>query len=235
MSYCVECGVKLGEAEEKCPLCGTVVQNPVHPYSPRTPKPFPVRTPEQNLQIDRRYLLGLISMAMLLPAGLCMLINLLIAGRLTWSLYPVGALVLLFVALAVPILVKKHRIYITITMNSLVLLGYLKMVELLSGSMGWFSPVVFPVIIMAALMVLGITASIRQHLIRELAIPATILAVISLLSLTVELLVSSQMLKQLHVVWSPFVMLPCSFIALMLYLIQSHQPLRDELKKRLHI
>ncbi len=235
MSYCVECGVKLGEAEEKCPLCGTVVQNPIHPYNPRAPKPFPMRTQEQNLQMDRRYLLGLISMAMLLPAALCMVFDLFFGGGITWSLYPVGALALLFVALAVPILVKKHRIYVTIAIDALVLLGYLKMVELLSYAEGWFTPVVFPVIIMAALMVLGTTASIRQHLIRELAIPATILTLIALLSLTIELLVSSQVLKQLQVAWSPFVMLPCGFIAFMLYLIQSHKPLREELKKRLHI
>ena len=225
MSYCVECGVKLGEAEEKCPLCGTVMQNPIHPYNPRVPKPFPMRTQEQNLQMDRRYLLGLISMAMLLPAALCMVLDLFFGGRITWSLYPVGALVLLFVALAVPILVKKHRIYVTIAIDALVLLGYLKLVELLSNAEGWFTPVVFPVIIMASLMVLGTTASIR----------ATILTLVALLSLAIELLVSSQVLKQLHVAWSPFVMLPCGFIALMLYLIQSHKPLREELKKRLHI
>ncbi len=235
MSYCVECGVKLGEAEEKCPLCGTMVQNPIHPYSPRAPKPFPVRTKEQNLQIDRRYLLGLISMAMLLPAALCMVIDLFFGGRISWSFYPVGALVLLFVALAVPILVKKHRTYVTIAIDSLVLLGYLKMVELLSGAEGWFTPVVFPLIMLAALMVLGMTASVRQRLIRELSIPATILTLVALLSLAAELLVSSQMFRQLQVAWSPFVMLPCGFIALMLYLVQTHKPLREELKKRLHI
>ncbi len=235
MSYCVECGVKLGEAEEKCPLCQTLVQNPIHPYNPRTPKPFPVRTPEQNLQIDRRFLLGLISTAMLLPAAICVIIDFFFGGRITWSVYPVGALVLLFVALAVPILVKKYRIYVTIVMDALVLLGYLKMVELLSGSMGWFSPIVFPVVMLSALMVLGVTASVRQRLLKELAVPATILLLIAILALSVELLVTSQLYGELAITWSPFVMLPCGFIALMLYIVHSHKPLRDELKRRLHI
>jgi hypothetical protein len=235
MSYCVECGVKLGEAEGKCPLCQTVVQNPVHPFDPRTPKPYPVRTKEQDLEMDRRYLLGLISTAVLMPAGLCILIDLLFGGGITWSLYPVGALALLFVALAVPIIVKKHRIYITISMDSLVLLGYLRMVELLSGQVGWFTPVVLPVILLASLLVLGMTASIRQRLIKGLAIPATSLTLIAFLSLTVELLVSSRMLGRLTILWSPFVMLPCCFVALMMFLIQAHQPLREELKRRLHI
>ena len=235
MAYCVECGVKLGEAEGKCPLCGTAVQNPIHPYNPRTPKPFPVRTPEQNLQIDRRYLLGLISSAMLLPAAICVVLDFFFGGRISWSVYPVGALVLLFVALAVPILVKKHRIYVTIAMDALVLLGYLKMVELLSESRGWFSPIVFPVIMLAALMVLGVTASVRQRLLRELAVPATILLLVAILAFSVELLVSSQMYGELRIAWSPFVMLPCCFIALMLYIVHSHKPLREELKKRLHI
>jgi hypothetical protein len=30
-------------------------------------------------------------------------------------------------------------------------------------------------------------------------------------------------------------MLPCCFVALMMFLIQAHQPLREELKRRLHI
>ena len=235
MSYCVECGVKLGEAEEKCPLCNTLVQNPIHPYNPRTPKPYPVRTPEQNLQIDRKYLLGLISTAMLLPAAACVVIDFFFGGRITWSVYPVGALVLLFVAFAVPILVKKHRAYVTIVMDALVLLGYLKMVELLSDSRGWFSPIVFPVIMLAALMVLGVTASIRQRLIKDMAIPATILLLVAILAFSIDLLVTSQLLGELKLMWSPFVMLPCGFIALMLYIVHSHKPLRDELRKRLHI
>ncbi len=235
MSYCVECGVKLGGGEEKCPLCGTAVQNPIHPYNPRAPKPYPARTAEQNLQIDRRYLLGLVSSAMLLPAAILVVLDLFFSGGLSWSLYPLGALVLLFVALAVPILVKKHRIYITMAIDAAVLLGYLKMVESVSGARGWFDPVVFPLIILAALMVLGVTASIRQRLLKNLAIPAVILTLVALLSLAVELLVSSQMLNRLQVSWSPFVMLPCGFIALMLFLIHSHKPLQAELKKRLHL
>lgn len=235
MSYCVNCGVQLDPALERCPLCQAVVQNPLQPYDPRTPKPYPVRSPEQNLQLDRRYLLGLISMALLFPSVICLIVDLLFGGKISWSLYPIGALFLFWVATAVPIMVKKHRLYVTIAIDGFSLMGYLLLVETLSPAAGWFMPVVLPVLLLAILMTLGVAASIRQQLLKGLAIPATILVLIALLSLAVELLVSSQMFLMLQVTWSPFVMLPCGFIAFMLYLVHSHKPLQEELKKRLHI
>lgn len=41
MSYCVNCGVELGKAEQRCPLCGTEVVNPKEPYDPKAKQLYP--------------------------------------------------------------------------------------------------------------------------------------------------------------------------------------------------
>ena len=51
MSYCVHCGVKLGEGEKRCPLCKTAVYDPAEPAPAFQPRAYPVRTPEQEIKI----------------------------------------------------------------------------------------------------------------------------------------------------------------------------------------
>lgn len=236
MSYCVQCGVKLGDAEEKCPLCQTPVHNPAAPYDPRTPKPYKKHTEAQALQVNRRYIFGLITSALLIPAGICLVLDLLLSGGISWSLYPVGALCLLWIALCVPVLVRKYRVYVTISIASLALCGYLWLVEFLSSTEPvWFFPVALPAILLAALATLAMVASIRMGILRGLAIPAVVLLLIALLCFVIELLTSSLIFGQLQVRWSPFVMIPCAFVAIILLIIHVHTPLQEELKKRLHI
>ena len=50
MAYCVHCGVKLGAGETKCPLCGIPVHDPLELQPAPAVKPYPIRTPEQDLR-----------------------------------------------------------------------------------------------------------------------------------------------------------------------------------------
>ena len=75
MAYCVHCGVKLGAGEKRCPLCQTPVYDPTEPEKPAAPKPYPVRTPEQELKRSKRFLLTLSALMLLAPAGLCFVID----------------------------------------------------------------------------------------------------------------------------------------------------------------
>jgi thiamine biosynthesis lipoprotein ApbE len=63
--YCVNCGVKLGESEKKCPLCGLTA---FHPELPR-PNGEPLY-PTQNLpamQVNRRSAQIILTALFLLP------------------------------------------------------------------------------------------------------------------------------------------------------------------------
>ena len=114
MAYCVHCGVKLHEGERRCPLCGTVSIDPNEQAASDAQRTYPVRTPEQELRRGRRFFLMLETMLLLVPAGLCCLIDLLTGGGIYWSVYTLATLVSLFLVSAVPVLLHQYRTYSTI-------------------------------------------------------------------------------------------------------------------------
>ena len=230
MAYCVHCGVKLHDAEPRCPLCGVEAADPVKPYDPAVPKPFPVRTPEQTLTINRNYAVTLLVVLLLLPAAGCLLLDIL-GGGISWSVYPAGVLTLSWIVITVPLLMKRHRLYSTILITGGALAGYLLMIERLSGGSNWFWPIVFPALAVFILMVCVCVAMVLRFQTRALLVIVAALVEIGFLCLMVELLCVG---FDAALVWSKFVMAPCFFMALLLFVVSRNRPLSEELKRRLH-
>lgn len=233
MAYCVHCGVKLGEAEPRCPLCGTEAVDPACPQNPGAERAYPVRTPEQTLRIHRGYAVSALSFLLLLPAGLCLLLDVLGGQGIGWSVYPAGILVLSWIAVTVPLLMRRNRLYSTILVTGATLAGYLYMVERMSRAPGWFFPIVLPALLLFIAMVCLTIALRRKWKMRVMRIVAFALAEAGALSLAVELLIERSAGGGAFY-WSPFVAVPCCFVALLLYVITKNRPLYDELRRRLH-
>lgn len=232
MAYCVHCGVKLGEAEARCPLCGTPVCDPSEPRNEAAPKPFPVRTLAQTLELNRRYSITLLSLLLFVPAGVCLLIDI-IGGGITWSIYPAGVLVLIWIAMAVPLLMPKHRLYSTILITGATLAAYLYLVELVSETSGWFFPIVLPSLAAFLGLLCLMIWLIRSKHLRILRLVGVGMIGVSLLCFLIELLCVTQGVAA-RISWSPYVMIPCFFLALVLYVISRNGPLSSELKRRFH-
>lgn len=234
MAYCVHCGVRLKEGEPRCPLCGTEARDPKAPAagSPAE-RAFPVRTPEQTLQLSRRYAITLLSLLLLVPAALCVGFDLIGGGGIRWSIYPAGVLALIWIAVTVPLLFRRHRLYSTILITGGTLAAYLYMVALLNGDTSWFLPIVLPSLLLAIAMICLTVWLIRGKRLRLLRLAAAICIQIGLLCLCIELLcVRAGMGASLS--WSPYVWVPCLFFALLLYVISRNGPLSAELKRRFH-
>ncbi len=232
MAYCVHCGVKLGNAEKTCPLCGTEVLDLASPFDPEAPKPFPVRTPEQTLTINRKYTLSLLSLLLLLPALLCLLLDLFSDG-ISWSIYPAGVLALIWIVFTVPLLIRRQRLYSTISITGAALAGYLFMVERLSMSPGWFFPIVLPALVILVFMTLFVVALIRKWRLRVLLVLSVCFFLVGLLVLAVEALCVGYGISD-RIIWSLFVISPCFFIGLLLYIVYRNQALYSELRRWLH-
>jgi len=230
MAYCVHCGVKLHDAQPKCPLCGTESVDPVKPRDPDIPVPFPVRTPEQTLRVNHKYAVTLLSLLLLLPAAGCLLLDLL-SGGITWSIYPTGVLALSWIVVTVPLLMPHHRLYSTILITGGALAGYLYMIERLSGGSDWFLPIVFPALMIFVVMICVCVALVRTHHARPLVVIVTALVEIGVLCFVIELLCGG---FDIALSWSILVMTPCFFMAVLLFVISRNRPLSEELKRRLH-
>lgn len=232
MAYCVHCGVKLGEAEKKCPLCDTEVFDPAEPQRGDAPKPFPVRTLAQTLELNRRYSIALLSLLLLVPAGICLLVDI-IGGDITWSIYPAGVLALIWITLAMPLIVRRHRLYTTILITGATLAGYLYLVERVSSTDGWFLPIVLPAVALSIAMICLTVWLIRSRHLRILHLACAIMLEIGVLCFAIELLcVLSGAAASIS--WSPYVIVPCFFIALVLYVLSKNGPISTELKRRFH-
>ena len=98
--YCVNCGVKLGDAEKSCPLCGTAVFHPDLPQPQGEPLYPAERYPAP--QVSSRGGQIILTALFLIPLLICIQCDLLVKGGITWSGYVSGALILAYVVLVLP-------------------------------------------------------------------------------------------------------------------------------------
>ena len=235
LAYCVHCGVKLGEGEKRCPLCGTEALDPACPVGPSdAPRAYPVRTPEQELKRNKRFLLSLAALLLLLPAVLCLVIDLLTDGAVTWSLYAAGALVLLFISTAAPLLLPRHKVNLSILVSFLCLTAYLFMAEQVSESSGWFFPIVLPALAVMTAMLYALVTLYRRDYLNKLTLLAASLAALAVECLLVEWLTSSALGTFRAFAWSPYVVAPCIFVSLLLFFINGNRQIREEVRRRVH-
>ena len=236
MAYCVHCGVRLESSESHCPLCMTPVLDPSEPDRQVTAKQYPPRTPDQELKRSRRFLLSLAVILLLLPAAVCLLCDLVSGTGLSWSLYPVSALTLVFVAVTAPsFLSGRYKAVLSALIAFFCLNTYLWIVEILSGSGPWFLPVVFPALLGAALLI-ALTVMLKvRDILNKLTLLGFSFVDIALECFLVELLCSASAGTGIRFSWSLFVFIPCLFIALGLFFINGNRPLREEIRRRSHI
>ena len=112
MSYCVNCGVKLEKSLERCPLCNTPVLNPNEFGIEKPASPFP-KEKGYIEEVKRKDVFWLYSLILIALSASCILLNIFIFDtKGAWSLYVLGACILLWV-LAMPIfLYTRLSIYL---------------------------------------------------------------------------------------------------------------------------
>ncbi len=139
--YCVNCGVKLGDAEKSCPLCGTVV---FHPDITREPgkRLYPASSPRER--VDTKAVQTLLTILFLLPAVLVFLCDWQINDQITWSGYVMGALGVAYVAVILPSWFKKPNPVIFTPCGFAALALYLLYINF-STDGNWFLTFALPV------------------------------------------------------------------------------------------
>ena len=144
--YCVNCGVKLGESEKKCPLCGVVVFHPELPR-PNGEAPYPAqRTPAK--QVNRRSAQIILTALFLLPLVITMQCDLLINRSITWSGYVEGALVL------------GYTVVVFVPIDFAAVGVYLMYIDLVTKG-GWFVSFALPLVGVLGLLVTTVVTLTR--------------------------------------------------------------------------
>lgn len=140
--YCANCGVRLDDALSACPLCGL---RAYHPDIDRklTDSAFP--RGKYPARAKRSFLTQVVlTILFLLPLLIVPVCDFQFTGRITWSGYVVGAVLLGYILFVLPIWFRKPNMVIFVPCDFAAITLYLLYIDLVNNG-GWFLSFAFPV------------------------------------------------------------------------------------------
>jgi hypothetical protein len=149
--YCVQCGVKLADGEESCPLCGTPVMSPElvsvdpHPkYSDRYPR---------ETEHGKYALLGFLTAVAAVVCIVSLTVCLKHYGGVRWSGYVMLGVAFGWTAFILPFWFRRPNPFIFLTLDFAAACGYLLYI-CLYNRMSWFLSFAFPVTVLLCVLTL---------------------------------------------------------------------------------
>lgn len=236
MSYCVNCGVELDKTIKVCPLCGTEVINPKQPVDTKAPTSYP-----QNKAIlepvSKKETAIIISIILAAPSIGCGIMNFLILGRGFWSLYVIGACLIVWMLFVPPLLLKKNRLpnLVYIFFDALTVALYLYIFVLEFGSNGWYSHIAIPIVILVFTLILFLKNVYDYYKPHILFMIISIIGAIGVFCVGTEIILNLYFIQKLYIFWSAIVIICCLMIIIPLTIIINHPKLREEVRRRMHI
>ena len=233
MSYCVNCGVELDPSLGKCPLCNTPVINPSKLEAATRPSPYP----KENGQVDvvKRKDLAILTTIVLTAASLCcFLLNITVFSQSPWSLFIIGACLLLFVALIPFLLYTRLPIYISLLFDGVATGFYLYMITFNTASDRWFHELALPILLLVTILIEIFALLIRSFPVSYITTALYFFAEAAVLCVGIELLINHYQNAPLQLMWSAIVLTVCSVIVIALITVLSRRRLRDAVRRRLH-
>ena len=225
--YCVKCGVKLGENEKKCPLCGTVAFHPeVTRESVEDAYPHG-RVPEINKSFVSAVVL---TVMFIIPVVTVLLCDLKVYGKVTWSGYVVGALLLTYIAAVLPTWFRSPNPVIFVPCAFAAAGCYVLYIDLATDG-GWFLTFAFPIIGCIGLTVTAMAALFRYIKKGGLYILGGAFCFIGLSMLPIEFLASYTFGVGRFIGWSLYPLSSMVLIGAFLIFLAIYAPARKYLER----
>lgn len=233
MSYCVNCGVKLEQSLERCPLCNTPVINPNEVSCTRSVPPFPKEKGQVEM-VKRKDLAILLSVSLTAACAVCGLLNLLVFTGHAWSLYVIGACVVLWV-LAIPaVIYTRMPIYICLLFDGLSIGLYQYLISFNTPNHDWFFELALPITALVTAAAVLFALLVRKISSAFLMTALYFFVELGLLCAGLELLIDRFLGTPYHLTWAAVVLSICSVIVISLITVLSRARLRNAVRRRLH-
>ena len=234
MSYCVNCGVELDPTASACPLCQTPVVNPRHPVDTELPPPFPSRR-EEVQPVNKIEVALLLSSMLGSVAVVCGVLNLffLHSGR-PWSLYVIGAAVMLWIWLVPPLLFRGMPLWVRLGLDACAVGVYVYLISIDLQGLGWYLGLALPIILTggAIVMALGLVLSTGRSILTSVTL---VIAGIGVFVVGVEAFVDRYLHQAWRPGWSLVVLTVCLALVIPLIVVRRVPALREEARRRFHL
>ena len=221
--YCANCGVKLAASEEKCPLCGLKAY---HPDLPKQEGDAPYPKNHTPKRIRRSAWPQIILTAMfLLPMLIVLLCDLQITGKVSWSGYVIGALLLGYVIAVLPVWFRRPNPTVFVPCSFAAAAGYLLYISLYTKG-GWFLPFALPVTACFGLIATAVTVLVQYVKKGKLYIFGGALILLGALMLLIEHLINRTFSIGHFALWSLYPMIALVLVGLLLIFLAICRPAR---------
>ena len=230
MSYCVNCGVGLDPSAKTCPLCGTPAWHPELDAPPY----FPANS--AAVQPASRREAAILLTAMLVSVSLCCgLLNLFLPTDRPWSLYVIGAAVMLWVWFALPMLARGIPIFFRLTADVAAVGIYVWIISVALHGGRWFRGLVLPMLGWACVVVFLLSFLLRDGRRSRLSSIAMCIGAVGLLALGVEYCMDRYFLQAWEPSWSLVVAVICIGLIIPLRIVRRVPSLREEARRRFNM
>lgn len=231
--YCIKCGVELADTEKQCPLCKTVVFHPelmqeeATPLYPRDSYPAP--------QVNSRVWQIVLTTLFLLPILITLQCDLFINGAVTWSGYVLGALVLGYVTVVLPLWFRNPNPVIFIPCDFAALALFLLYIDLATRG-GWFLSFGLPVVGFVGAVVTAVAALLRYVRRGELYIFGGAFTALGAFMPLMGFLLNLTFFESARFAfWSLYPMTPLVLLGGMLIFLAICRPARETMQRKLFI
>lgn len=232
MSYCVNCGVELDKTAAFCPLCHTPVCNPNQPVDTTSKPPFPTQRSEVPLASKKEAAL-LMTVMFLSVAVCCGLLNLILGPHSLWSFYVIGAAVMLWIWLVLPLWARKIPLAPRLVLDGIAVGIYLFFIALHLDGMSWYRGLGLPIVLLATAVLLFLGLTLRGRSI--LSSITLIIGSIGVCLFGVEFFVDRWLYHAWTPTWSLVVLTVCIALMIPLIVVRRNPALREEARRRFHL
>lgn len=234
MSYCVQCGVSLHGGAKSCALCQTPVLNPNNKVDSELPPPFPSKR-ETVQPVSKTELTMLMTVMLGSVAVLCTFLNLFLHpdGAL-WSLYVIGAGVMLWVWVVLPLALPRMSLTLKVCFDVGAIILYLYLIAQDLNGLDWFLGIALPISLTAMAQMLVVVQWMKGG--RSILTSTTILiGTVGIFLMLMELYLDRFLYGAYKPGWSFAVASVCVALIIPLVVVRHRPTLRDEVRRRFHI
>lgn len=231
--YCINCGVRLGDGDKPCPLCGTV---PFHPdlQPEKVESLYPEgRHPTDQLS-PRGILIVITVMAFLLPMVITLQCDLLINGAVTWCGYVIAALAALYVPCVLPFWFRRPNPVIFVPCTFVALGGFLLYLNFATGGQ-WFLSFAFPVVGAACLIVTAVVTLVKYLRRGHLYVYGGAALATAAFMPVMEMLVVITFHREKFFAWSWYPMTAFALVGGLLIFLGAYAPARETMERKFFI
>jgi hypothetical protein len=233
MAYCPKCGVELDAEARACPLCGTRLEKKEEKGADQDqPKGQDERRPARSRKQGARAV-EVVSVLAGIAAVLDIGIDLYSSGGLSWSPIAIVAMAMIWLAVAMP-LILKGKPWIIFAVLAPGELALLFLIDVFDRAPWWFFRIGMPVYLVSLGLALAVVVLSVISKRRGLNVAGYILAGAALECLAIEIILELAAGQALKLIWSPIVALACVPAAgLLIYL--HYRVINKPLKRKLYL